>query len=337
MGLKIRLGDLRRGARLPGDLDTLRRAIGRRIALGDDHHPAGNGVRGIIERDGFEIPLHRAGGAVIHRDDGRAVARRREDRPRIDHAGHFGVDAIDGTTVDLVRHIERGDGLADEAALGDRFDRQCGEFLGREAPVECAFFDDLSIADRFGAGAHDAVARGAGRRFDLKEPRALLDQREPTRRTGAAERGEALPDRPAAARDHGAPFGIGIDVENPHFVPLHFQLIGKNARERGADMLAHFGADHMDRHHAGAVHREPECRLEDRPFRDRRQSAFGSRIIRCVHRHGNAEGKASRCRDDEEAPAREAAERGVSACKRAHYAFAFMVVAARWIAARMRG
>ena len=72
-------------------------------------------------------------------------------------------------------------------------------------------------------------------------------------RAGVAVRRKALPHRPAAAGDHQAPLRIGIDVDDAHLAPVGFQLVGEDAGDGGADVLAHLGADDVDGDDAVAV------------------------------------------------------------------------------------
>jgi hypothetical protein len=57
-------------------------------------------------------------------------------------------------------------------------------------------------------------------------------------------------------------------VDNPHLFPVGLQLVGHDAGERGAHMLAHFGPDDVDGDHAGAIDAVPDGRLKQVARRD---------------------------------------------------------------------
>jgi hypothetical protein len=51
-------------------------------------------------------------------------------------------------------------------------------------------------------------------------------------------------------------------MDNSHLAPVGLELVGHDASERGAHMLAHLGADDVDSQHAAAIHAVPDGRLE---------------------------------------------------------------------------
>ena len=57
-------------------------------------------------------------------------------------------------------------------------------------------------------------------------------------------------------------FRIEADVMQADVAPLHFELVGQDLGERGADMLAHLGLVDPDNGLAGRIHREPEIGRE---------------------------------------------------------------------------
>ena len=99
-------------------------------------------------------------------------------------------------------------------------------------------------------------------RRNAEKPCALIHERDASGGARAAEDRESHPDRPAAARHHQTPFRIGVDGDDPHLVPIGLEFIGENAGKRGADMLAHLGADDVDGDDAVPVDAVPDGRLE---------------------------------------------------------------------------
>ncbi len=171
------------------------------------------------------------------------------------HAIDPRIQAVARLAVGLGRHVDRHRVSSDQAALGRRLDRHFRQLLRRVAPLEIAPRHDLSVGDRLAAGRDDPV--------DAGQFGALFDEGHAAGRAGLAEDGKTLPYRPAAAGDHQAPFRVGIDVDDPHLVPVGLELVGDDAGERGADMLAHLGADDVDGHDAAAIDAVPDCRLEE--------------------------------------------------------------------------
>ncbi|CAB5370617.1 unnamed protein product [Rhizophagus irregularis] len=182
-----------------------------------------------------------------------------------------------------------------------------------------------------------ATARGAIGRTGAEQLRARLDQGDATGGTRLAEHREGLPYRPAPARDHQAPFGVGIDMDDADLVPIGLQLIGEDARERGADMLAHFGADDVDGDDAGGIDAEPDRRFKLRPRGGSGGAAGHGRIDRRQHVR-KAEGESCGTAGDEKTPARKRAARGFRRRDEAAHALgpSESVPAACRIAARMR-
>jgi hypothetical protein len=68
---------------------------------------------------------------------------------------------------------------------------------------------------------------------------------------------------PAAAGDHCAPFRIGVDGDDLHFVPIGLQLVGYNPAQRGTHMLTHLSTNDIDRHGAAGVDAIPDGWLEE--------------------------------------------------------------------------
>ena len=231
------------------------------------------------------------------------MARWRHDGAGIDHPVHLGVDAEHGGAVNLAGDVARLDGFTDQAAFagrldGDRADLLLGEGLLDAARDEFAIADFLVAADDL-AGAGRTVAR---RNAHLRGAR--FDQRLAASGPGLRVEREGLPDRPAATGDHEAPFRVGVDMVDAHIRPVGLQLIGEDARERSADMLAHLGADDVDGDDAGAVDGEPFDRLIGDVRRGGRLaitfslSAAGRAGGQEAERDGRPDGR------DEEAPAR---------------------------------
>ena len=84
-------------------------------------------------------------------------------------------------------------------------------------------------------------------------------------KTGKVIQTDQLP--PVTIRPHFGSVSTAID---PHLVPIGLELVGEDAGERGADMLAHLGADDVDGDDAVAVDAIPDGRLE-RALRGRRR------------------------------------------------------------------
>ena len=57
-------------------------------------------------------------------------------------------------------------------------------------------------------------------------------------------------------------FGLEFGIDDPYLVPVGLELVGHDAGERGADMLAHFGAFDVDGHSAIAVDAVPDGRFK---------------------------------------------------------------------------
>ena len=85
-------------------------------------------------------------------------------------------------------------------------------------------------------------------------------------------------------------------MDDADLLPVGFELVGDNAGQGGADVLAHLGPDDIDRHHAVRVDGVPEGGLEGgRPGK-------GAQGDGGVSGGGEAEGRARcTCRDQESA------------------------------------
>eukprot|EP01133_Synstelium_polycarpum_P006998 gene6997-biopygen5818 len=210
----------------------------------------------------MQVARHFLRGRVVDGNHFRTVARGRDLRPRVQHAVHVRIDAVHGRSIRLGRDVQRLHVLADQAALLRRLEHDGLQLRGRVLARQLAPAHDVAIADRAPAAMHHAQFRMAGGHGHAQQPRALLDQREASGRAGTAERIEILPDGPAAARHHHAPFRVRVDVMQAHLAPVRFQLVGHDARQGRADMLAHFRLGDMDGDHAVTVDLEPDAGIE---------------------------------------------------------------------------
>ena len=93
-------------------------------------------------------------------------------------------------------------------------------------------------------------------------------------------------------------------MADAHLVPPDFEFVGQDAGERGPNVLAHLGADDVDRHDTVAVHREPQCRLERQAGIAARNPARHGRVHRRLQLAGEAEGEAGAGHGDQETAAR---------------------------------
>ena len=118
---------------------------------------------------------------------------------------------------------------------------------------------------------YGTVSRRARSHRDAEQLGAFFDEGNTAGRARSAEHRKTLPHRPTAAGHHQAPFGIGIDGDDPHTVPVGLQLVGDNPGQSRTDMLAHLGADHVDGHRAAAIDAVPNRRLEELTCADARQ------------------------------------------------------------------
>src|SRR5215470_17850303 len=113
----VLLGDLRRVARSPVDLDevggTYRRRVGRRTH--DD--PSRYGVRGVLQYEARDVPRDPLSRGVINSADDRTVARRGNLRSGINHSIDDCINAVTRRTVDLCRDVQSIRLLPNEAAL----------------------------------------------------------------------------------------------------------------------------------------------------------------------------------------------------------------------------
>jgi hypothetical protein len=74
----------------------------------------------------------------------------------------LGVDAVDGGAGGLLDDVESGDGLANQLSVGDRLERQGGQFLGRVGLCQPAFADDVGVGNFLAAGDDLSVHGRAG-------------------------------------------------------------------------------------------------------------------------------------------------------------------------------
>ena len=286
----------------PDHLDQIGGANRSGCAAGDDHHPARHRPRRIIEREALKIALHCLGRRIVDRDNLGAITCRWQFWPGMDHAGHLGIDAEDGAAIGLGRNVDGVHRLADQASFGDGLDRQGVHVLGCKTAGDPAACHDLAIGNRPSAGDNLARTRRARRRCNAQQLCPRLDQRDAPGRTSAAEDGEGLPYRPAAAGDHQAPFRIGVDMDDAHLVPIGLQFVGQDARQRRPDMLAHFRPDDVDRHHAIGSDAEPHGR-----FKARRDGRWRYRVPgdhRRVRERGKTKGRAATGRRHQKAAPR---------------------------------
>ena len=334
MVLQRLLAHVRAGAGRPGDVQQVGR-LERGIIGGRDHHyPAGHGVRRIVEHQIAQIAFDLLGRGVVDRHDLRSVARRRQLGAGIDHPRQLGVDAVDRGAVGLGVDVEAMRLAPDQAALLDRLDRQRLELVGGELPRDGAALGDVAIGHRTPAGMDRAAFSRAVRGVGAHQLGAGFDQRDPTGGARLAEHREGLPHRPAAAGDHQAPFRIAVDMDDAHLVPIRFELVGEDARERGADVLAHLGADDVDGDDTGRVDPEPDRRFELRPGGGGGYAARHRRIDRRQHAREAERDPRRAARHEEATPAERRSRFG--ACDEAAHALVPISAAACLIAARMR-
>ncbi|MNU53100.1 hypothetical protein D3C71_421270 [compost metagenome] len=258
----ILLRHVGRRAGPPFHLHQLGRAHGGRIRFGHHHDPAGHRAAGILQGERTQITLHLFRGRIIDGHHFRAVAGRRDLRARKQHALDFRIDAVHGRTIDFRGDVERLHVLADQAALLRRFQHDGFQLLGRVLARQLATAHDVAIADRAPPAMHDAQPRVTGGHGHAQQARAFLDQRKAPGRAGTAERIEILPDGPAAARHHQAPFRVRVHVMQAHLAPVRFKLLGHDARQGRADVLAHFRLGDVDGNDAVAADLEPDAGIE---------------------------------------------------------------------------
>ena len=272
----ILLRHVRRRTGPPFHLHQVGGAHGGRIRVGHHHDPAGYCAAGVLQGERAQIALHLPGRRVVDGHHFRAVARGRDLRARIQHALDFRIDAVHGRAIDFRWNIERLHLLADQAALPRRLQHDGVQLRGRVLARQLATAHDVAIADRAPPAMHDAEPGVAGGDGHAQQARALLDQREAPGRAGTAERVEILPDGPAAARDHQAPFRVRVHVMQAHLAPVRFQLLGHDARQGRADMLAHFRLGDIHGDHAVTPDLEPDAGIED--WRRRLDGRRGRRL-----------------------------------------------------------
>ena len=241
---------------------------------------------------------------LVHRYDLGFIARRRQDRPGVDHAGDLRVDAEHGRAIGLGGDVAGLELAADQPPLRGRLDGQGGQLLVREAGAQAALRDDVAVADRTLAGQDRTLAGDAGRGRDAEDLRAGLDEGDPPGGAGLAQEGIALPDRPGPAGDHQAPLGVGVDVDDADLVPVRLELIGDDAGQGRPDVLAHLGPDDVDGHDPLGVDGVPEAGLEGR------RPGIGPEGHRSLGGGGEAEGRARGPGGDQEPAAAGVGEQG---------------------------
>src|SRR5450830_103657 len=109
---------------------------------------------------------------------------------------------------------------------------------------------------------HHALFGRACRDGDTQQPGALLDQGDAASRAGTAEWLKILPHGTTARRHHLPPLGIASDIMQAYLVPIGFQLLGNDTRQRRADMLAYFRLGNIHGDDAVAVDLEPDAGVE---------------------------------------------------------------------------
>src|SRR5580693_6393352 len=122
--------------------------------------------------------------------------------------------------------------------------------------------NDIAIKDRSPIGVHRTVARRTTSRTDAEQFGAFFDQGNASSGARSAEHRETLPNRPTAPRYHFAPFRIGVDCDYTNLTLIGLQLIGHDAGERGADMLAHLGPGDVNSHLSAGIDAIPDGRFE---------------------------------------------------------------------------
>src|SRR5580693_9645114 len=109
---------------------------------------------------------------------------------------------------------------------------------------------------------HCTIARCASLRTDAEKFGPFFDQSDAAGGARPAEQREALPHRPATARDHQSPFWIRVDGDGLDFVPISLQLVSYYAGQGCSHMLAHLGANNVDGHRTARIDPVPDRRLE---------------------------------------------------------------------------
>ena len=141
----IPFGNICSIARRPFDLDKVGSADGGRIRAREYHHPARNRIGGVLERETADITLDLPGGRIIDRAHLRAVARRRNFWPRIDHALDARVDPVPRAAVCLRRNVKLGGIAPNQAALRGGLYGHLRQFVCSEDARQIATTDDFRI------------------------------------------------------------------------------------------------------------------------------------------------------------------------------------------------
>src|ERR1700676_3494783 len=87
-------------------------------------------------------------------------------------------------------------------------------------------------------------------------------KRDASGRTRTAENRKGLKHRGASARHHNPPLWIGVDGGDADLVPIGFEFVSEDTRERRAHMLAHLGADNIDGYDSVAADGVPDSWIE---------------------------------------------------------------------------
>src|SRR5262245_55876391 len=258
----VLLGHPRGIARGPIYLDevggTDRGRVGRRAH--DD--PTGHRVGGIFEHQAREIAFDPLRSGIVDRTNHRAIARRRNLWPGIDHTRDRRVDAVAHRAIYLRRDIQRIGLFTNEPPLRGRLDRQLREFVRHEFARRLAASDDLAIGDGSTYGEHRALARDTLRGAYAEQLGTRFDESDAASGTGAAVNREIEPYRFAAARAHDAPLRIGIDRRDAHVAPVDLEFVSEDAGDGRAYVLAHLRTRDVHGHDAIAVDAVPNGGLE---------------------------------------------------------------------------
>ncbi len=240
------------GADLPLDRNRVECGLGPEVAIG--HHRDG-----ILEFDHLQVAAAAGDGALVDRLHRSAEHRTGHNR-RLHHVRHRKIDAVHRRAIDLQRHIEPCDPLADELERIGRLDRRL-----------------LVELDRGGFGRELAEAESAAGRLvrDLAHRRhAVLrrhvpafgrrgDQSLARARAGLLDHLASLTHGAAAASAQAAidfiipEIAIGGSVFGLHKSPVAFELLGEDLRQRGEAALPHLGAAVADDHAVVGIDHDP--------------------------------------------------------------------------------
>ncbi len=199
---------------------------------------------------------HRARLAVVHAPQ-RAAERRAAGDAGVQHVRHPDVDAEFRGAVHLVRDVEPGSGLAENAEGAGVLQRHLATRHGlpgrerRQLPV--------------GRGALGrSVGHHAGHRRALRRRHAPLRRRRPYQHrtrggTRPAQRHVRAAGAPAAA-GAGVVLAVGRRPRHPHLAPVGVEFLGHDHRHRGPHPLAHLRLGGLDGDRAVRVDAQPEVR-----------------------------------------------------------------------------